>query len=183
MIAKTPIVGTFPASPGEQIWAVLGEVPAMWQTSVMAWAVLADGTTTPVAPLPAGEAPRVIWGPWHSDPVELRGEWAYQLPPLPGMPRGTSVPSTPVAKSAGIVVIGSVGLGPVLWGPYTVEEGQIAAGIDLLPQLDDEAIDPDRTEARLLATTAINCRVTWVDQSFNDEGQHGPMIMLEPAGE
>lgn len=79
-------MGTFPASPGEHIWAVQGELPVMWQISVMAWALLADGTTAPVASLPQGQALRVVWEPWHSDPVELRADWAYQLPLLPGMP-------------------------------------------------------------------------------------------------
>jgi len=183
MSAQIPIVGTFPAVPGEQIWAVQGELPVMWQMSVMAWALLADGTTAPVASLPHGQALRVIWEPWHSDPVELRADWAYQLPPLPAMPQGTSVPSAPVATSAGIVVIGSVGLGNDVWGPYTVEEVQIVAGIDLLPRVDDEVIDSDRNDGLLFATNAINCRVTWVDQGFNDEDQPVPMVMLEPEGE
>lgn len=180
MTTETPIVGTFPASPGEVIWAVQGQIPVMWKTSVTAWALLADGSTAPVASLPVGEAPRVIRESWHSDPAELRGDWAYRLARLPGMPTGTSVPSTPVAKSEGIVVLGSVGLGNDVWGPYTVEECQIAAGIDLLPQLEDEAIDPDTSEGLLLATKAIDCRVTWVDQTFNEEGQPVPMVMLEP---
>lgn len=93
------------------------------------------------------------------------------------------MPSAPVATSAGIVVIGSVGLGNDVWGPYTVEEVQIVAGMDLLPRVDDEVIDSDRTEGLLLATKSINCRVTWVDQGFNDDNQPVPMVMLEPEGE
>ena len=92
------------------------------------------------------------------------------------------MPSTPVTKIERVVVFGSVGLGNDVWGPYTVEESQIAAGIDLVPQLEYEAIDPDTRRGLLLATNAIRRRVTWAEQTFNEEGQPVPTVMLEPEG-
>lgn len=173
------VVGSYPSGSGERVWVALPHMPMAEAVDVEAWAVLADGTVSPIAARLDGTPRALVEFAWARELDALAGMWVDQLPRLPLLPAASTINGVPVARfDASTVVLGSVGLGNEVWGPYTILDEQIVTGLDLVPEL----MTPETHDelSYLLPGARIDCRVTWSESSFI-EMDPVAMILLEPA--
>ena len=179
--ALVAIVGTYRASPEDRVWIALPSLPIAESVAVEAWAVLSDGSVMPIGAR-FEEPPRALTGmAWARDLETLAQRWVDDLPALPLMPEGTTINGVPIARFDSItVIVGSVGLGNEAWGPYTICDEQIEAGVDLIPELAEP--DSSRGLSYLIPGARIDCRVTWGRSSFI-EMDPVATVLLEPAEE
>lgn len=87
----------------------------------------------------------------------------------------------PVARFDSVtVVLGSVGLGNEVWGPYRISPDQIVVGLDLVPDLTAPGTSSELSY--LVPGPRIDCRITWSESSFV-EMEPIATVLLEPAEE
>ena len=115
---------------------------------------------------------------WGYDRNDLRDHWLDALPGVPAMPPGTTTPDIPIHRiDRDVLVLGTVGLGSAVWGPFRVYQDQIVAGVDAVPT-DAPAWDAAAVDLLLGSPQSI-CRITWTEM-VEIEGQYLPGLMLEP---